>query len=376
MSQVSINQPDDVLRQFHQAIPCAAVGILVTTICALAPDWNDDNVVAVAPLLLSLTNHPDFLEEHARAVTKCATSIIFGVVHRPTTKPGEIATYALFGDILSRTLSLCEWPKIYSRVLLSIVDDLSRSRIAEDRLIGIKILQGLAQSPGTYNCDGKWILPRYKAILHREDVNLGDAVFACACAIKRGNWRLKMQMLWSEICTLWYDSGLDERRDRRLAVASLCEMFRGDAYLFALFNEQGQRVGELMKDICAYTREECAQFESGGGEGDATYLRCVANEMATLVKLMTASGNAEIRREALAMYEELRKCTDGPVNRACALRFAALHPLLHAGEVEERGDRKRTPRLPNLKKWGEGIGMAGRVKSWFGKVKRFCGRRK
>lgn len=89
MSQVNINQPDDVPRQFHAAIPGAALVILVPSISALTPDWNDYNVVAVVRLLLSLTLHQDLLDEHACTVSKCATSIILGVVHRPITKPGE-----------------------------------------------------------------------------------------------------------------------------------------------------------------------------------------------------------------------------------------------------------------------------------------------
>lgn len=357
------------LHQVHNSIPRAAVAILVTAICAAVPNCRDDIVLAVAPLIIALADHPDFNDQHARAVTKCATSVLFKAVHRPTNQPGDIAPYVQYGEILTRTLNMCEYPPIYVRVLLSIADDISYIRSSPDRLVGIKILQGLAQSPGADVYGEEWLLPRFKIMLPWEDVNLGDAVFACACAIKQWDQRFKLRMLWDKVCWLWDDSVLDDdRKDKRMAVASLCEMFRGDTYLYPLFNEKAEEVGELLADICAYTREECARFESGGGDGDATYLRCVANELPTLVRLMTASGKAEIRRAALAMFQELRRCTDGPVSRACALRYAALHPLLHAGEVEEakeEAETETTPPLPKLK-----MGIAKRLKNYFGKC--FC----
>lgn len=365
-------KPNDCLdsllafRQFHGSIPSAAVAILVTAICAAVPDCRDDIVLAVATLIIALTGHPDFNGEHARAVTKCATAVLFKAAHRPANAPGDIAPYVEYGEILACTLHMCEYPPIYVRVLLSIADKIACIRSSPDRLVGIKIMQGLAHSPAADVYGEEWLLPRFKVILPWEDVNLGDAVFACACAIKSWDQRFKMRMLWDKVCLLWDDSVLDDdRKDKRMAVVSLCEMFRGDAHLYPLFNE-GEDLGELLADICTYTIEECARFESGGGNGDATFLRCVADGMPTLVRLMMASGKAEIRRAALAMFEALRQSTDGPVSRACALRYAALHPLLYVEEGNAKEEVETVPSLPKskLKK------LANRVTSCFKKL--FC----
>lgn len=342
------------LCEHHSAIPPAAVDVLVSSIWEMIPDWRHNVTIAVGPLLLSLTAHPLFSDQHARAITECTRKLLHSVVHKLKAKPGDLAVFAKFGDILAHTLAICEWELNDCKEILCVVDKVVGSPEIGDRLVAAQMLQGLAKSPKAKLFMEEMVVPRLKEMLRiGEDIILGDVVFAYACAMRGMERSLKIERVWPAIRILWYDCGVDEAVDRRTALASFCELFRHETHVYDLFNDKSQRIGEFLIDVCIFTEEECSGVEEREGDSGTIYLQYVAKEMALLGKVMAATENAEVKNEGVTMFDELCNCKDAGVVKGCDANFPTVRYYLGSGNKNEEGSRKRTS------SWGK-AGSCGR----------------
>lgn len=350
-------------------IPPVAVNVIICTLCEMIPNWSHKVIVASAPLLLSLITLFELSEKHARMLTACIGTLFHAVIHGKNAKPGDIAGFAKYGDILARTLSMCLWDEEDRDAMLSIADDIANSPEVGDRLMATRIFQGLALSRNARVLSKKALIPRLQSILEvGENEIIGDVVFAYACAMRTMTRRAKMDDIWLGIRTIWYDSGVDEAVDRRAAVASLCQAFRSDADVYHLFTDKGQRVAEFLLDVCKFTAEEVAGLEPRDGNSRLEYLACVAEEMGELAKFMAASGNAEVKKEGKAMFEDLCNHKEAAVRKGCAGSCAAVYQLLGNAE-KKKNPRRGIGCAPSGKRRRCKVKMPASIVKLMGKIK-------